>query len=66
MVARHVDYLQYCETAKVGLASGNELASFPCLKCGAVCYDPVERDSKLLAQHGYIFCGHKRSKYLLV
>ena len=45
--APHVNYQQCCETAKFGLASGNELASFPCSKCGAVCYDPVERASRL-------------------
>ena len=66
MVALHVDYLHYCETAKVGLANVNELASFPCPKCGAVCYDPAERASKLQAQHGCIVCGYKWAKYPLV
>ena len=33
--------------AKIGLVSGNELVSFPCPKCGAVCCDPVERVSRL-------------------
>ena len=47
VVAPHVDY-QYCyEAAKIGLASGNELVSFPCPKCGAVCCDPVELARKL-------------------
>ena len=66
MVAPHVDYYQYCETAKVGLASGNELASFPCPKYGAVCCDPVERAYRVKAQHGYVVCGYKWSKYPLV
>ena len=35
-------------------------------KCGAVCYDPVERAMKLQAQHGCIVCEHKWSKYPLV
>ena len=30
VVAPHVNYEQCCETAQVSLASGNELASFPC------------------------------------
>ena len=47
IVAAHVNYQQCCETAKVGLASGNELISFPCPKCGAVCCDPVEQARKL-------------------
>ena len=47
VVAPHIDYQQYCETAKVGLASGKELESFPCPKCGAVFCDPVERASRL-------------------
>ena len=47
VVAPHMNYQQCCETAKVGLASGNELASFPCTKCGAVCSDPVEQARKL-------------------
>ena len=47
VVAPHVNYQQCCETAKVGLASGKDLASFPCPKCGAVCCDPVERARRL-------------------
>ena len=47
VVAPHVNYQHCCQAAKVGLASGNELASFPCPKCGAVCCDPVERASRL-------------------
>ena len=66
VVAPHVDYYQCCETAKVGLASGNDLASFPCQKCGAVCYDPDERASRLQTQHRCVLCGHKWSKYPLV
>ena len=49
MFAHHVDYPHCCEAAKVGLECGNELVSFPCLKCGAVCYDPIERAMKLQA-----------------
>ena len=56
MVAPHVDYQRYCEAAKIGLASGNELVSFPCPKCGAVCCDSVERARKLQAQHDCIVC----------
>ena len=51
VVAPHVDYQHCCEAAKVGLECGNELVSFPCPKCGAVCCDPVERAMKLQAQH---------------
>ena len=66
MVAPHVDYQHCCEAAKVGLEHGNELVSFPCPKCGAVCCDPVEHAMKLQAQHGCIVCKHKWSKYPLV
>ena len=51
VVATHVDYHHCCEAAKVGLQCRNELVSFPCPKCGAVCCDPVERAMKLQAQH---------------
>ena len=47
VVAPHVDYQHYCEACKIGLASRNELVSFPCSKCGAVCCDPVEQAKKL-------------------
>ena len=47
VVIPHVNYQQYCETAKVSIASGKELVSFPCPKCGAVYCDPVERARKL-------------------
>ena len=63
VVAAHIDYQYCCEAAKIGLASGNELVSFPCPKCGAVCCDPVEQARKLWAQHGFFVC---RYKYLLV
>ena len=66
VVAPHVNYQYCCEAAKIGLASGNELVSFPCPKCGAVCCDPVEQDRKLLTQHGCIFCAHKWFKYPLM
>ena len=66
VVAPHVDYQHCGEAAKIGLASGNELVSFPCHKCRAVCCNPVERARKLLAQHECIFCEHKWSKYPLV
>ena len=65
MVAPHVDYQRYCKAAKIGLASGNELLSFPCPKCGAVCCVPVERGKKLQTQHGCVSCSHKL-KYPLV
>ena len=66
MVAPHVDY-QYCyEAAKIGLARGNVLVSFPCPKRGAVYCDPVERARKLQAQHRCVACKHKWSKYLLI
>ena len=54
MVAPHVDYQYCCEAAKIGLASGNDLVSFLCPKCGAVYCDPVEQDRKLKAQHGCV------------
>ena len=47
VVATHVDDQHCCEAVKIGLASGNELVSFLCPKCGAVCCDPVERARKL-------------------
>ena len=66
MVAPHV-YNQYCyEAAKIGLASGNELVSFPCPKYRAVCCDSIEQTRKIWAQHGCIVCKHKWSKYPLV
>ena len=66
MVAPHVDFQHCCEAAKIGLASGNRILSFPCPKCGAVYCDPVEQARKLLAQHGYVICMHKWSKYPLM
>ena len=47
VVAPHVDCYYCYEAAKIGLASGNELVSFTCPKCGAVCCDPVEQARKL-------------------
>ena len=45
--APYVDY-QYCyEASKTGLARGNELVSFTCSKCEAICCDPVELTRKL-------------------
>ena len=61
-----MDYQYYCESAKIGLANGNELVSFPCPKYGAVYCDSVELARKLQAQHGYIVCDHKWSKHPLV
>ena len=66
VVAPHVDFQYCCEAAKIVLASGNKLVSFPCPKCGAVCCDPVEQARKLKAQHGCIVCVYKWSKYPLV
>ena len=66
MVAPHVDYQYYCEAAKIGLASRNELVSFPCPKSGAVCCDPLKLARKLQAQHGCTVCKQKCSKYPLV
>ena len=63
MVTPYVDYQRCCEASNVGLERGNELVSFPCPKCGAVYCDPVERDIKLQAQHGFVVCEHKWSKY---
>ena len=54
------------KATKIGLESGNKLASFPCPKCGAVCCDPVECTMKLQAQHSCIVCEHKWSKYPIV
>ena len=61
-----MDYQRCCEAAKIGLASGNELVSSPCPKCGAVCCDSVERARKLQAQHDCIVCERQWSKYPLV
>ena len=47
VVAPHVDFQHCCEADNIGLASGNELVSFPCPKCGPVCCDPVEQARKL-------------------
>ena len=54
MVAPYIDYQRCCEAAKICLASGNELVSFPCPKCGVVCCKPVEQARKLKAQHGCV------------
>ena len=59
VVAPHSDFQHYCEAAKVGLECGNELVSFPCLKCRAVYCDPVEHSMKLQAQHRCVICEHK-------
>ena len=56
MVAPHVDYQRYCETAKIGLANGNDMVSFHCPKCGAVCSNSVEQTRKLQAQHDCVVC----------
>ena len=66
MFAPHVDYQRCCEAARVRLEQGNELVSLPCLKCRAVCCDPVEHAKKLQAQHGCVSYGHKWSKYPLL
>ena len=66
VVTPHVDYQCCYEAAKIGLSSGNELVSFRCLKCGAVYCEPVGLGRKLFAQHGFIACKHKWSKYTLV
>ena len=66
VVAPHVDYQHCYEAAKSSIASGIKLVSFPCPKCGAVCYDSVERARKLQAQHGCVVCEHKWSKYPLM
>ena len=66
VVAPHVDYQYCCEASKIGLASRNELVSFPCPKCGAVYCDSVERARKLQARHRCIVCKHKWSKYPFV
>ena len=66
MIAPHFDYQNCCEAAKVGLEHGNELVSFPCQNCGAVCCDPVERAMKLQDQHGCVVCERKWPKYPLM
>ena len=47
VVAPHVDFQYCCEAAKIGLASGNEMVSFPCPKRGAIHFDLVEQARKL-------------------
>ena len=47
VVAPHVSYQCYYEAAKIGLGSGNELVSFLCPKCGAVCFDSAKLARKL-------------------
>ena len=66
MVSPHVDYQHCCEAARIGLECGNDLVLFPCPKCWAVSYDPVEGDIKMQDQHECIICKHKWSKYPLV
>ena len=66
VVAPHVDFQRYCEAAKVGLELGNELVSFPCPKCWAVCCDPVECAFKQQAQHRCAVCEQKWSKWPLM
>ena len=66
MVAPHSDSQHCCEAAKVGLKHRNELVSFPCPNCGAVCCDPIGRAMNLQAQHGCVVCDHKWSKFPLV
>ena len=66
VVVPHVDYQHCYEASKVGLERGNELVSFPCPKCEAVCCDPVKHAVKLQAQHGCVVCEHKLSRYPLV
>ena len=66
MVAPHVDYQHCCDAAKVGLECGNEIVSFLCPKCGAVCCDPVERAMKLQAQYKCVVCKQKLFKYLFM
>ena len=61
-----MDYQRCCEAAMIGLASVKELISYPCPKCGAVYYDPAEQAKKLHAQHRYIVCKYKWSKYPLM
>ena len=59
VVAPHVDYQHCCDAAKVGLECENELVLFPCLKCRAVCCDPVDHAMKLQAQHKCMVCEQK-------
>ena len=66
VVAPNVDYQHCYESAKIGLASGNELVLFPCPKCGSVYCDFFERARKLQDQHGCVLCEHKWSNYPLV
>ena len=46
VVTTHVDYQHCCEAAKVGFKHRNELVSFHCPECGAVCCNPIERANK--------------------
>ena len=66
VVAPHVDFQRCCEVAKVRLERGNELVSFPCLDCRAVCCYPIEGAMKLKAQHRCEIYEHKWFKYPLV
>ena len=66
MIAHHIDYQHCYEAAQSGFERRNELVSFPCPKCKAVCCNPIEHNIKLQAQHGCMSCGHKWSKYPLV
>ena len=61
-----MDYQHYYEAAKIGLASGNVLVSFPCPKYRAVCSDSVEQVKRLQAQYGCVVCQNKWSKYPLI
>ena len=47
LVTPHMNYQLCYKAAKISVASGNELVSFPCPKCGVVWCDPVEQARKL-------------------
>ena len=66
VVAPNVNYQHCYAAAKIRFECGNDLVSFPCLKYGAVYYDPVEHAIKLQAQHGCVVYEHKCLKYPLV
>ena len=47
VVAPHIDTKIVMKLPRLVFASGNELVSFPCPRCGAVYCDPVEQARQL-------------------
>ena len=57
VITLHVDYQHCYEAAKMGLASGNELVSFPCPKFGAVYCDQLSKLGSFRLNIDVFFAG---------